>query len=301
MQGLQRSILATLKLAFVFAAIFPPCVSGNVLANPGLAGEWRGGVIIGPQSDQAQPGCVSFNLLERVVTLLTVPGNQEEFRGVWRRHATAFWINNPDGKCSWAPGSALADSFESTLVYSIDGTFDTSAQILKIKTRYRSCLGNACDILPAEARQTLDQTLELRGGSLVDTSVEAQQSVVLLRTADAVDVITSAKRAAVGFDRLIDENQSAQLVRTDLSTWASGSGPQILDALDRLRQVAGRIVFRAPLSELYACVWAGQPTSSSKLVLLIQSASTSSNKQGLEVMVLRQEGEEWKVDFLGFR
>jgi hypothetical protein len=38
-----------------------------------------------------------------------------------------------------------------------------------------------------------------------------------------------------------------------------------------------------------------------KLVLLIQRVQIADNRQGLEFMVLRQEEDVWKIDFLDFR
>jgi hypothetical protein len=288
------------RLALLFVAFFPLTASGYETTALGLSGEWQGGVIVGVQSDGTQPGCTTFSYLERIVMLIPVAGNQTQVRGLWRRHATSFWVSAPGVNCRWPSGSPLADSYESTLVYLIDGTLDPSTQTLRMRTKYKSCYGNACDKLPPEARQSLDQTLQLRGESLVDTSVEGQQSVLLFRTADAVEMEMSAKKAAANYDKLIDGGQSELLVRNDLSSFGSNSGLQILDSLGRLRQIVGRIVLRAPVSQLYACIWASQPTNAANLVLLIQTAEASNNRRGLEVMALRQENGEWKIDFLTF-
>jgi hypothetical protein len=300
MNALKFLNRANLKLTLLFVAFFPLTVSGNGITTPGLSGEWRGGVILGVQSDVRQPSCPTFSYLERTVMLIPVAGKQTQIRGFWRRHLTAFWVNSPGVNCRWPSGSPLADSYESTLVYLIDGTFDQSTQTLRMKTKYKSCFGNACDKLPPETRQSLEQTLQIRGESLIDTSVEGQQSVLLFRTADAVEMEMSAKKAAAAYDKLIDGDQSELLVRNDLSSFGSNSGLQILDTLGRLRQIVGRIVLRAPVSQLYACIWASQPTNAANLVLLVQMAEASNNRRGLEVMALRQENGEWKIDFLTF-
>jgi hypothetical protein len=291
---------ANMKRALLLIALFPLTARWYETTAPDLSGEWRGGVIMGVLTDAKQPGCASFDYLERIVLLNPVPGNQTQVRGLWKRHYTSFWINAQGGNCRWPSGPPQASSYESTLVYLVDGTLTPSTQTLQMRTKYKGCSGSACDQLPPEVRQSLDQTLQIRGESLVDTSVEGQQSVVLFRTADAVEMEISAKKAAADYNKLIDTGQSELLVRNDLSSFASSSGPQILDILQRLRQTVGRVVLRTSASQIYASVWASQPKKTAKLILLIQIAQASDNRQGLEVMALRQEEGIWKIDFLAF-
>jgi hypothetical protein len=292
----------TVLRALLVVAIFVPTLWGQENTSLEIGGEWRGGAIVGVQTDPQQPGCSIFSYLERSVLLNPVPGRQNEVRGLWRRHTVSFGVGAQG--CRWPSISASTDStFESTLLYDVtDGTFDSSTRTLHMKTIYRTCFGNACATVPPAFRKSLDQSLQIRGESLVDTSVEAQESVVLLRTADTVEMEISAKKAAAVYDKLIDEGQFEQL-RNDFSSFGSGSGAaeQMLTNLEQARQVVGRIVLRTPLSQLYACIWESQPTKTAKLVLLIQGVEAADSRRSSEIMALRQVGGEWGVDFVMFR
>lgn len=291
-----------LLCGFLFLSCFPTLVRSQANTFSEIGGEWRGGVIVGVQTDDRQPGCSTFSYLERIVLINPVPGNQALVRGLWRRHYISVWFDNPNGSCRWPSASSQAGSYESNLIFAIDGAFDPLTQTLHFKTLYKSCFGNACDqVATPEARKTLDQSLQIRGESLVDTSAEGQQSVLLLRTADAVELEASAKRAAVNYEKLFDEDRSEELIHNDLSSFGASAGTQMPEELRRFRTAVGRLVLRVPVSQLYACIWGSQPVKAAKLVLLIQRVQIADNRQGLEFMVLRQEEDVWKIDFLDFR
>ena len=192
-----------------------------------VSGQWQSGTVIGPQSMPDRPGCVVYTYMERTALFNPVPGRNSEIRGVWRRHQISFWLDKQAGHCSWPQGGGQSDSYESTFVFTIDGTFDPAKQMLRIVTTYVNCFGNACEETLNKSpaiKDPVEQTLVFSGNSLKAIVPNNQEAIVCAHRGRGGNGGLGEK-AATDVDKLLDQGAVDQLIRNYASSFVSISGP----------------------------------------------------------------------------
>jgi hypothetical protein len=269
-----------------------------------VQGEWRGGELGG--FFQKPDGCAGFQWMERTVKLVPVPGQPQEFRGVWVLHLVAIWTA-PSAparlKCRWGSETEFRQSSEAVSRQSLTAHLDEHLPKLSVASRLIDCRGTACaQIVPEQTQlaalsdkpeDARTFTLSFSGERLIDQDTP-QHTVVLRRTGELAEVLMGAGPTRDLAWQRVDGSEFDAFEKM-----VAANGHPTLDEVTNLHASTGRILQRATNTSLVTTRPAQQSGADGQdSILFVSQVASDDGRQGTEIFVLVREGDQWKISLL---
>jgi len=306
----QARLISQATITICFEVVLLVALGAPLRAEPStspkIAGEWRGGNINGLVT---QPnGCVIFSWVEWTLTLNALSGRPSEFRGMVVTHLSAMWLPTQAieiSKCRFGNEIAFSPSSQGTMRKSVTGRFDASSATLLTEARVAECRGSACSILSSEAPNPNDSAEESKGIVRRTMSAEAGQLkfedapgqwIVLRRTVDVVERLAAANKI---HDDICHDFDDGNIDRLE-SVLGSGAHPTT-EQLKAFRLITGRIELRYPeVLLLTSHPSTPEGTDFRNFALYVSQISAANGRQGIEIMILAEEVDRWKLAWMVF-
>jgi hypothetical protein len=289
-----------------FAIIFLMTVGTDfALTVSELTGEWRSGTIIGNSNVGASPSCSAFNWIERTVTISAVPGKPDLIRGLWQAKTSSIWLQSDGARCRWGDEQVFAPSADATNVYSLNGLLSDSSGTVRITTEFLSCFGVLCPPVPPPAfTALLTQTFSMDNGTLVETANSGPNGsrMKFIRTGEFIDEAMTGVPLGNEAIRMLDTGRFDEFL-SRLATQALRdrlSAGQLARSWPEMRSHLGEVLTRVPLAQSYASNPSSDPKTNDEYLLFIRGVQTAKQFRLGELVVMKWEGKQWKLDLITY-
>lgn len=293
MGGRLFSIICS--MTFLVIAHNSNCAFAEKLSPEQFAGEWRQTSIGGTTSWGNRP-CHAYEWTERILLLVEVPGSQSELRGTWTRRESIEWMRNDPVACAQEENRASGLFQQASVTFALRATINGSTGAIDLHGKFANCSGALCPIFASNQIQSSPQqfSMQLVNGKLIDAGSPNQQ-VIFERTADVEEQSLVVERV---WRKILQDLETKTIDRVLEEYSSADPSPSIDNKLlskDALERIAGR----STQVGLYATSAWLNPTSQGPFALFANIAIATSRggdrTQILEYVLLRREGDQWKI------
>jgi hypothetical protein len=290
-------------LFFVFCIGLVPASSQSSSVPPAMLGLWSTGLVDALGTVQGQE-CSALTISERQIRLSAIPGTNK-LEGVWIRSATNIWMTAGNRNCRWFPeDSSFRPIFQTTWFYVLDGVYDAARGVMKVDGKFANCDGNGCDrFVTATAKRPFHTELKMNNGRLVGTNMidDPSDDLELVRVSDESDYADNAKTALATSLKILDAGDFGRFYdqATSAAFRSIASRKDFIDRLSTQRDRVGTTMSRQTKT-LYAQHAPFISKSPGEYVLFWSNVESTKSASGLELMLLVNDGGDWKVTWLNY-